>query len=33
MGLKAEEMIPELKVVTAQTYLEDALNSDMQLFI
>jgi peroxiredoxin family protein len=33
MGLKPEEMIPELEVVTAQTYLEDALKSDMQLFI
>jgi len=33
MGLKAEEMIPELEVVTAKTYLEDAINSNMQLFI
>jgi len=33
MGFKQEEMIPELEIVTAKTYLEDALNSDMQLFI
>lgn len=33
MGFKQEEMIPELKIITAKTYLEDALNSDMQLFI
>lgn len=33
MGFKQEEMVPELEIVTAKTYLEDALNSDMQLFI
>jgi peroxiredoxin family protein len=33
MGLKKEEMIPELEVITAQDYLENALNSNMQLFI
>ncbi|ARE86279.1 DsrE/DsrF/DrsH-like family protein [Clostridium formicaceticum] len=33
MGLKKEELIPELEIVDAKTYLEDALASDMQLFI
>lgn len=33
MGFKKEELIPELEIVDAKTYLEDALNSDMQLFI
>ncbi|MGI6226902.1 MAG: DsrE/DsrF/DrsH-like family protein [Peptococcales bacterium] len=33
MGFKQEEMIPELEIVTAKVYLEDALESDMQLFI
>lgn len=33
MGLKKEEMIAELEVITAQEYLENALNSNMQLFI
>ena len=33
MGLKEEELIPELQVVTAQDYLRDAINSNMQLFI
>jgi len=33
MGIKKEELIPELEVVDAKTYLEDALASDMQLFI
>lgn len=33
MGFKEEEMIPELQVVTAQKYIEDALVSDIQLFI
>lgn len=33
MGLKQEEMIPELQVVEAKDYLKDALDSDMQLFI
>jgi len=33
MGFNKEELIPELEVVTAQKYLEDALESDIQLFI
>lgn len=33
MGLKQEEMIPELSVIEAKSYLGDALESDMQLFI
>ncbi|KAB3541005.1 sulfide reductase [Alkaliphilus pronyensis] len=33
MGLKKEEMLDQLEVVDAKTYMEDALASDMQLFI
>ncbi|HWR61685.1 MAG TPA: DsrE/DsrF/DrsH-like family protein [Clostridia bacterium] len=33
MGLKQEEMLPELEIVEAKDYLKDALASDMQLFI
>ena len=33
MGLKQEEMIPELEIIEATDYLKDALESDMQLFI
>ena len=33
MGLKQEEMIPELEVIEAKDYLKDAFESDMQLFI
>ena len=33
MGFKPEELIPELEVKTAQEYLADALESDVQLFI
>jgi peroxiredoxin family protein len=33
MGLKQEEMIPELQVMEAKDYLKDALESDIQLFI
>ncbi|MMZ66063.1 hypothetical protein D1872_285220 [compost metagenome] len=33
MGIRPEELIPELEVVDAQTYLRDALASDVQLFI
>ncbi|HWQ30690.1 MAG TPA: DsrE/DsrF/DrsH-like family protein [Negativicutes bacterium] len=33
MGLKPEEMIPELEIIEAKDYLKDALESDMQLFI
>jgi peroxiredoxin family protein len=33
MGLKEEEMIPELEVREAKDYLQDALVSDIQLFI
>ena len=33
MGLKQEEMIPELEIIEAKDYLKDALESNMQLFI
>ena len=33
MGLKEEELIPELEIKTATEYLSDALESDIQLFI
>lgn len=33
MGFKAEEFIEGFELITAQDYLKDALNSDMQLFI
>lgn len=33
MGFQKEELLPELEIITAQEYLKDALNSDMQLFI
>ena len=33
MGLKKEELIPEVQVVTAEDYLRDAISSNMQLFI
>jgi len=33
MGFMQEEFIPELTIVEAKTYLKEALESDMQLFI
>ena len=33
MGFKEEELLPEVKVITAQEYLQDALESQIQLFI
>lgn len=33
MGLKQEEMLPELEIMEARDYLKDALESDIQLFI
>ncbi len=33
MGFKEEEFIPELEIVDAKTYLRDALDANMQLFI
>lgn len=33
MGIDKEELIPEVEVMDAQQYLEDALESDIQLFI
>ncbi|MTI71737.1 MAG: sulfide reductase [Firmicutes bacterium] len=33
MGFKKEEFIPEVKIITAKEYLEDALESDIELFI
>lgn len=33
MGLKKEELIPELEIIDVKGYLEDAIQSDIQLFI
>lgn len=33
MGINKDELIPELEVVEARRYLEDALGANMQLFI
>ncbi len=33
MGIKKEELIPELEIMEAKEYLQDALNANMQLFI
>ena len=33
MGFKEDELLPEVKTITAKEYLADALESDMQLFI
>ncbi|MFT9498073.1 DsrE/DsrF/DrsH-like family protein [Anaerosolibacter sp.] len=33
MGLKKEELIPELEVASAHTFIQEALASDIQLFI
>lgn len=33
MGIDKDELIPEVEVMDAQQYLEDALEADMQLFI
>lgn len=33
MGFKLEEMLPEVKLLTAKEYLADALEADIQLFI
>ncbi len=33
MGLKPEELLPELEIVEAKEYLKNALEADMQLFI
>ena len=33
MGFKSEEMLPNVKVITAQEYLKDALEADIELFI
>ncbi|AWB46391.1 sulfide reductase [Paenibacillus sp. CAA11] len=33
MGFKQEEFLPETEIVEAKVYLEDALTSDIQLFI
>lgn len=33
MGIDKAELIPEVEVMDAQQYLEDALEADMQLFI
>lgn len=33
MGFSEEELLPEVKIITAKDYLKDALESDMQLFI
>lgn len=33
MGFKEEELLPEVKIVTAKEFLEEALESQIQLFI
>lgn len=33
MGLKQDELLPEVQIITAKEYLADALESDLQLFI
>ncbi len=33
MGFKEDELLPEVKIITAKEYLADALASDLQLFI
>lgn len=33
MGFKPEEFLPEVEIIDAAAYLDDALSSDMQLFI
>lgn len=33
MGIKKEELLPEVEVIEASEYVKDALNSDAQLFI
>lgn len=33
MGFKEEELLKEVSIVTAEEYLVDALESDIQLFI
>jgi len=33
MGLRPEELLPEVRVVDAREYLEDAMQADIQLFI
>lgn len=33
MGLKEEELLPEVEIIDAKEYLKDALDSNMQLFI
>ncbi len=33
MGFQKEELLPELEVITSKEYIEDALGSDIQLFI
>jgi peroxiredoxin family protein len=33
MGFKLEEMLPDVKILTAKEYLQDALEANIQLFI
>lgn len=33
MGFKEQELLPEVEIITAKQYLEDAMNSQIQLFI
>lgn len=33
MGLKSQELLPEVEVMDVKDYLKDAVNSDLQLFI
>lgn len=33
MGIKKEELLPEVQIMTAEDYLKDALEADIKLFI
>lgn len=33
MGFKKDELIPEVEIITAEEYLKDAIDSNMQLFV
>lgn len=33
MGIKKEELLPEVEIMTAEDYLKDALSADIKLFI
>jgi peroxiredoxin family protein len=33
MGFEEDELLPEVKIITAQEYLQDAIDSNIQLFV